>query len=432
MPVPTSALNPRSNASEFFGPLGATVLVPVLPVVIYGLYFSCNEASGGCPPDPWTIPFYINQALSNKAWWASLFDLEAFGVFIAWMAWMVLLWAVLPGEWVEGTTLRNGTKQKYKINAFSTLLATLGVVTGWIIRYGPQGFTWAYEHYLGLITASVIYSTLQTTILYALSFQGEKLLALGGNSEWHIYNFWMGRELNPMIGSLDIKSFCELRPGLIGWVVLNISMACEQATRNGGRVTDSMILVVLFQGWYVFESLYLETAIFTQMDITTDGFGFMLNFGDLAWVPFVYTLQARYLAFRPVELGRVLTFVIFSANALGYWIFRSANNEKDDFRKGLNPKGLLALDTERGTKLLISGWWGWLQHPNYFGDLIMTASWCAATGIDGPVTYFHIVYFTILLIHRQLRDDEACRKKYGKDWDVYTHLVPYKIIPYIY
>ena len=34
------------------------------------------------------------------------------------------------------------------------------------------------------------------------------------------------------------------------------------------------------------------------MDITTDGFGYMLAFGDLAWVPFTYSLQARpeYLA----------------------------------------------------------------------------------------------------------------------------------------
>ena len=31
------------------------------------------------------------------------------------------------------------------------------------------------------------------------------------------------------------------------------------------------------------------------MDIVHDGFGFMLAFGDLAWVPFTYTLQARYL-----------------------------------------------------------------------------------------------------------------------------------------
>ena len=29
------------------------------------------------------------------------------------------------------------------------------------------------------------------------------------------------------------------------------------------------------------------------MDITTDGFGFMLAFGDLAWVPFIYSLQVQ-------------------------------------------------------------------------------------------------------------------------------------------
>jgi hypothetical protein len=32
-------------------------------------------------------------------------------------------------------------------------------------------------------------------------------------------------ELNPRIGSLDLKEFCELRPGLIGWCVINIGTA---------------------------------------------------------------------------------------------------------------------------------------------------------------------------------------------------------------
>lgn len=74
------------------------------------------------------------------------------------------------------------------------------------------------------------------------------------------------------------------------------------------------------------------------MDITTDGFGFMLSVGDLAWVPFVYSLQARYLAFQHVELGPVWTVVIFLVNLLGYYIFRDANGEKNEFRNGRNPK----------------------------------------------------------------------------------------------
>lgn len=74
------------------------------------------------------------------------------------------------------------------------------------------------------------------------------------------------------------------------------------------------------------------------MDITTDGFGFMLSIGDLTWVPFVYSLQARYLAFNHVELGPMWTACIFLANVTGYYVFRDSNGEKNDFRNGKNPK----------------------------------------------------------------------------------------------
>ena len=74
------------------------------------------------------------------------------------------------------------------------------------------------------------------------------------------------------------------------------------------------------------------------MDITSDGFGFMLAVGDLTYVPFVYTLQARYLVFSPVELGAIRTVTIILINLLGYYIFRNANGEKNDFRNGKNPK----------------------------------------------------------------------------------------------
>ena len=117
-------------------------------------------------------------------------------------------------------------------------------------------------------------------------------------------------------------------------------MVCEQAVRRGGidKVTDSMWLVLLFQGLYVADGLYNEPAIFTTMDIISDGFGFMLAVGDLAWVPFVYSLQARYLVFNQVELGWLASAAILGVNFLGYYIFRDANGEKNDFRNGRNPK----------------------------------------------------------------------------------------------
>jgi hypothetical protein len=78
------------------------------------------------------------------------------------------------------------------------------------------------------------------------------------------------------------------------------------------------------------------------MDIISDGLGFMLTFGCLVWVPFVYSLQARFLAFNPVSLGPTLTAAILILNFIGYYIFRASNNEKDLFRNGKNPKSKLA------------------------------------------------------------------------------------------
>lgn len=118
--------------------------------------------------------------------------------------------------------------------------------------------------------------------MYASSFRSGALLALGGNSGNFIYDvrfqacssvihaqvaapdqWYIGRELNPSIGSFDIKSFNELRPGLILWVLINISMVCEQAVRRGSfaNVTDSMWLVLAFQTWYVADGLYNEVCL---------------------------------------------------------------------------------------------------------------------------------------------------------------------------
>jgi len=116
---------------------------------------------------------------------------------------------------------------------------------------------------------------------------------------------------------------------------------------------------------------------------------------------------------------------------------------------------LKTLQTQRGTKLIISGWWGTSRHINYFGDWIMGISWCLPCRIisfsllfpfffsipsflfqclefGSVIPYFYVFYFGVLLIHRQIRDEHACQKKYGDDWNRYCKIVRWKIIPYIY
>lgn len=118
------------------------------------------------------------------------------------------------------------------------------------------------------------------------------------------YDFWMGRELNPRLCGVDLKEFCELYPGMMAWLLLNLAMAHKQQQQLG-YVTNTMILINFFQLYYIVDGLWNEAAILTTMDITTDGFGYMLSFGDLVWVPFVFTTASRFLVDYPqVGFGR--------------------------------------------------------------------------------------------------------------------------------
>jgi len=153
----------------------------------------------------------------------------------------------------------------------------------------------------------------------------------------------------------------------------------------------------------------------------------------LAWVPFTYSLQARFLVDHHPQLEAHWLIAIILLNFFGYYIFRGANSEKDKFRS--DPEScphLQYMNTKRGTKLLISGWWGMARKINYTGDWIMALSWCALCGTKSIIPYFYAIYFGILLIHRADRDDHMCHLKYGDDWIEYKKKVPYKFIPYVF
>jgi len=409
---------------EWMGPHGTILLIFSLPMVVYTLYFLCNE-NGCLQLFPLQFPPFPN---------VSFFTLSGTAVFLGWMAYFVILHLVLPGQYVNGTTLANGKTLTYKVNSLSCLVITL--ILAFVLSFGTGllDIGWVYDNYIPFITASIVFSYLLSIYLYISSFGKGKLLAEPGNTGYMIYDFWMGRELNPRIGSLDLKEFCELYPGLTLWVVINLAMAYRQYTLHS-TVSNGMILVNIFHLIYVFDAHINEKSILTTMDITTEGFGFMLAFGDLTWVPFVYTLQARYLVTHPEPLSYPMIALILLLKIAGLYIFRGSNGQKDLYRRDPNHpdvRHLKTLQTQRPTKLLISGWWGIARHINYTGDWMMAWAWCLISGFSCIVPYFYVAYFGTLLIHREMRDEHSCRLKYGKAWDEYCRIVPYRFIPYIY
>ena len=86
---------------------------------------------------------------------------------------------------------------------------------------------WVYDNYVPLMGAAIAFSFALSAYLYARSFAAGALLARGGDTGHALYDFFIGRELNPRLGGFDLKEFCELYPGALRWV------GCS--TRAGGR-----------------------------------------------------------------------------------------------------------------------------------------------------------------------------------------------------
>ncbi|KIY00154.1 uncharacterized protein Z520_03839 [Fonsecaea multimorphosa CBS 102226] len=479
----------EEHGYEFGGPLGAAAIVFGLPILVYASIFLCNDVSG-CPApallDPRTLT--LEKLKKQTAWPADgvlgLFDLNVTLWVLAYYALSVALQLFLPGQEMDGTILGTGGRHHYKFNAFnSAVLILAGLAIGTAVQ-GAHFVVWTFiwDNLPQLATANILVSSAQAIYVYLRSFSvphpgqpnpENRELAKGGHTGNMIYDFFIGRELNPRVTVprwipvaggqvIDIKVFNEMRPGLLGWIILDLAFIAHQYQAHG-FISDSIILITAFQSLYVFDALYMEPAILTTIDVITDGFGFMLAFGDVAWVPFIYSLQVRYLAVYPLKLGISGIAGVLGVAGLGYYIFRGANNEKNRFRT--NPKDpqvshLETMTTESGSKLLVSGWWGRARHINYFGDWFMSWSYCLPTGVAGYVinnyqnpvtgqvtrevvqgdargwgmifTYFYVIYFGVLLVHREMRDEEKCRRKYGKDWKRYCQRVRWRIIPGIY
>ncbi|MXQ90652.1 hypothetical protein E5288_WYG016135 [Bos mutus] len=381
---------------------------------------------------------------------------------LTWLGLQAALYLLPARKVAEGQELKDKSRLRYPINGFQALVLTallvgLGVSAGLPLSALP-------EMLLPLAFAATLTAFIFSLLLYLKALLAPaSALAPGGNSGNLIYDFFLGRELNPRICSFDFKYFCELRPGLIGWVLINLALLIQEAELRGSP-SLAMWLVNGFQLLYVGDALWYEEAVLTTMDIIHDGFGFMLAFGDLAWVPFTYSLQAQFLLYHPQPLGWPLASFICLINAVGYYIFRGANSQKNTFRKNpsdprvagelgflgamsemgqldfqgsphpamcLSPD-LETISTATGRRLLVSGWWGMVRHPNYLGDLIMALAWSLPCGVFHLLPYFYFLYFTALLVHREDRDERQCRQKYGLAWHEYCRRVPYRIVPYVY
>jgi delta14-sterol reductase len=373
----------------------------------------------------WLCLTFFDGALATPGWLRShsvvhylpRISSRSFALYVAWLALQGALYVFLPGRSVEGPLLPDTSRLVYRMNGWLALVFTAVVVAAAVqFRWIPASV--GYDEFSGLLTAATIAA-----------------FAIAGLAYRKGQSYVMGALLNPRMGQFDLKFFCESRPGLLLWIVLNASFLAKQYDLNG-FVTTPMLLVNAFQLLYVADYFIHEDAVLTTWDIKHERFGWMLCWGCLVWVPFMYSLQAHYLVTHTHDLSSLSTVALVALNMAGYAIFRSANLQKHRFRS--DPRRPIwrrepaYIRTNAGALILTSGWWGVARHMNYLGDFVMGLAWCLPVGFAHPLPYFYVVYFAILLVHRERRDHRMCLAKYGRDWDTYCRKVPWRIVPGLY
>lgn len=406
--------------------------------------------------------FYFNCSLmapltaSPQLWWNKLppFSWTACAFILGWLGFQLLL-ACLP-DCIHRLfkSYRGGMKQGSITPAGNRLWYNINGLQAWVISHiafiaGAYYFGWfspsiIFDNWGSIfIMANVIGWSLAVFVylkayLFPSSVNDRKF---SGN--W-LYDFYMGIELNPRVGPIDLKLFFNGRPGIVAWTLINLSFAAAQYNTYGA-VTNSMLLVNLLHGLYVLYFFWKEAWYINTIDIHHDHFGWMLAWGDNVWLPFMYTLQGLFLVFHPVELSTAYACFVLALGLIGFWIFVSANNQKDRFRRHHGkmliwgkPAHAIACEyttrdgEQRQSNLLISGWWGIGRHMNYTGDLMLSLAYSLACGTEYLFPYFYFGFMTILLVHRCLRDEHRCLHKYGKAWEVYCSYVPYRLIPKVF
>ncbi|XP_060564279.1 delta(14)-sterol reductase TM7SF2-like, partial [Ruditapes philippinarum] len=148
-----------------------------------------------------------------------------------------------------------------------------------------------------------------------------------------VYDWFMGRELNPRWRSLDIK-YVLFRSGIIGWIILNLCSLVESwATFE--RFNSTLLLLNMIQLTYVADYFWFESGVIVSRDIVHEGLGYNILI-QFVMIPFCFCVQTRYILTNDTRLPNTALCCIAIIYTTGYYIYRRSNSEKNDFRKNPN------------------------------------------------------------------------------------------------
>lgn len=347
-----------------------------------------------------------------------------------------LLQALPVGRTVYGfpsKVFKHHVAFKYRLNGWVNLLATAAAF-GCLVYYGLSASA-LQLHSLQLLVTVLVTATVLSVLLYVKGrFASRNHRFPGGNTGNILNDFVVGRELSPRIGEVyDLSALC-FRCGLLSWAVLVGFLAWQEFAANK-CLGYSFATSATCQLIYICMAFYAEEYYLASVFVTEDALGYVSLVANLALLPLLSSLPARYLhEWRPTMPLYCLASIgaIF---VLGQTLLHLSHKRKYSFRRNWpdpssRGQGLDYLLDKSGNRLLVSGLWGLVRHPNYLGSFLCTLAFALPCGGCIFLSYFSFDVAAeslgpslVLLVSFRHVGERKARAEWGK-YEAPTLVVP--------
>ncbi|KAM3183502.1 hypothetical protein ACTXT7_010230 [Hymenolepis weldensis] len=256
-----------------------------------------------------------------------------------------------------------------------------------------------------------------------------------------VVDFYTGRETRPTPFGVDIKVLSQYIC-LVGGFILQVSFALRQYKEHASLSLGLMTLIFLHCVVLLDFFIYEPTSLHCH-DVLRYGCGLRWFQSKFVIRPLLSSLGVFYLAqnyhvaypsLKPLPdytlpaLGAI--FFIF-----GLFVRRRAINQRFVFRCYPQHPDLETMSTfraESGKRILAGGWWGFVRHPDYLGEVLLTVGLALPTGFGSFAPWIVPVFVFLDVLLRIHWDEQVCSEKYDSAWKKYTTVVPYRLIRGVY
>jgi delta24(24(1))-sterol reductase len=431
---------------DFGGPLGVTAMMLGFPLLMWYMWIGATYYNGKFPSEPSMTWSQFANHLFHLAYTGAFPHRRAWIIFETFFVFEGFLYMFMPGVYAKGKPLphEGGKQLTYYCSAVGSFY--FSIVVAFVLHFtGIFKLYTLIDEFGPIMSVAILTGFIVSAIAYFSALARGAQHRMTGN---HVYDFFMGAELNPrMFGLLDFKMFLEVR---LPWFILffiSLSTAFRQY-ENYGYVSGEVCFVLMAHWLYANACCKGEELIVTTWDMYYEKLGFMLIFWNIAGVPLSYCHCTIYLANQDPSVYRwskPALVLLYTSYLFAYWVWDTCNSQKNMFRgmeRGYdlhrktfpqlpwkfveNPK---KIETDTGDAILADGWYGLARKIHYTADAYFAICWGLITGFQSPFPWFYPVFFLLMIIHRATRDIQRCRAKYGEAWKEYERRVPYLFIP---